>query len=221
MVTTRRTVYTRHLSCRTLPLPPRMRVATDWHHFPHPSVHPTQNTGNAVSGVIISSHRPPSTTQIIIALRPNTAARPSRTPLSGVTSPMRAVSGVFDRIWNCPKPKAARINQLVSEVIVPLSLFIHSFPYLYLQIDLYPITTSLYDPAIQQTAPSTCIHSHPQPSSSPPPFASLPLIIIRFRDIPLLSTCSAALSLCFRVCLSYRFFHFLCLFLPHLPARQF
>jgi hypothetical protein len=201
LVTTRRTVYTRHLSCRTLPLPPRMRVATDWHHFPHPLVHPTQNTGNAVSGVIISSHRPPSTTQIIIVLRPNTAARPSRTPLSGVTSPMRAVSGVFDRIWNCPKPKAAGINQLVSE------------------IDLYPITTTLHDPAIQPTAPSTCIHSHPQPSSSPP-FASLPLIIIRFRDIPLLSTCSAALSLCFRVC-SYRFFHFLCLFLPHPLTRQF
>jgi hypothetical protein len=44
---------------------------------------------------------------------------------------MRAVSGVFDELWNCPKPKAAGINQLVSEVIVPLSLSIHSFPYLF------------------------------------------------------------------------------------------
>jgi hypothetical protein len=116
LLTTRRTVYSRHHLCKTLLHPPRMRAATGWPRSPHPSVHPIPNTGNAVSGVITNSHRPLSTTQITIGLRRSTAARLSRTPRSVVTSPVRAVSGVFDELWNCPKSKAAGINQLVSEI---------------------------------------------------------------------------------------------------------
>ena len=162
-----------------------------------------------MSGVITNSYRPPSTTQIIIGLRPNTAARPSRTPRSGVTSPMRAVSGVFDELWNCPKPKAAGINQLVSEVIVPYRSQFIPFLIYSLQIDLYP-SNDLTSRPRNSTNRSINLHTlisasiliaPPSiPLSSPPPPA-----IVRFRDIPLLSTCSAVLTRCFRVCFSHQF----------------
>jgi len=172
-----------------------MRAVTDWPHFPHHSVHPTRNTGNAVSGVITNSHRPLSTTQIA-------GPRSWTVRYDATSSPMRAVSEVFNEIWNCLKPKAARrINKLVSE------------------IDRYPSSRLQFTTPFNQIVPSTCIHSHLQQLSFPPPrshLSPLLLIIISFRKFPCYPHVSqlSSTSLCFPDQFFFTPFRFVCLFLP-------
>jgi hypothetical protein len=117
---------------------------------------------------------------------------------------MRAVSGVFNKIWNCLSPKSrSRIHQLVSE------------------IDRYPPSRPLFTtPQSNQLSPQPA-STHPQPSSSPTfPVSPFLFIIICFPDLPLLSSSH---RLVFTI-VFLTFFRFLCLYLPassHPPTGYF
>lgn len=83
---------------------------------------------------------------------------------------MMAVSEAFSEDLELSKLKAARrINELVSEVI-PLLIALHSIDFLSaLQIDRYPITTTITTPSIQLDFPPLCIHSLTSCNRSRPP----------------------------------------------------